>query len=144
LTLSPFRDGDFVWTNFPEREDPLRPGPLHVSYVLIAGDAPSGVFSVMAAYTSSRQWPSELPFGVHRFDRLQAERFGQSRPFVLDLRRIAYLPVTAAWFPHLETEGRGVLGRAPEPLRATLLREANELFRRRKELLERLGPLWSG
>jgi hypothetical protein len=102
---------------------------------------PGGIFAVAAAYTSSQPWDGELPFGVHRFDRHEAERLGQSRPFILDLRTIAYLPITSVWFPKLETKERGVLGRAPERLRATLESEAKQLYGRRTELLDFRGPL---
>ena len=141
MSDSPFRNGDFVWTNFPEREDPLRPGPPHVSYTLAVSSMPGGVFAVAAAYTSSQPWLGELPFGVHRFDRREAGRLGQARPFILDLRTVAFLPITSVWFPQLETKERGVLGRAPETLRVMLESEAKQLFRRHAELLDRRGPL---
>lgn len=49
---------------------PESPGPLHVRYVLAV-----------------------LPFTIE-----EAHRLGQSRAFVLDLRRLANLPLTPTWF----------------------------------------------
>jgi hypothetical protein len=66
---------------------------------------------------------------------------GQSRPFTLDLRRIAPLPVTEEWFPDLDTPDHGILGRAPEKLRLLYEAALTELARRRPENIERLGPL---
>ncbi len=111
MTPPPLQQGDFVWCAFPEREAPLRPGPLHVAYILAVA-AVAGGYGVMAAYTTSQPWTGALPQGVLSFDRSAAASLGQSRAFVLDLRRLAYLPLTVAWFPRLTEPDAGVLGRA--------------------------------
>jgi hypothetical protein len=67
---------------------------------------------------------------------------GHGRAFVLELRRMAALPVTVAWFPDLHAADRGFVGRAPERLRVELEAAATDFFRRRPEVIERLGPLW--
>ena len=59
----------------------------------------------------------------------------------LDLRRMAYLPLTTSWFPRLEEPCAGMLGRAPKALRSRLDAIALELATRRPEVLTRLGPL---
>ena len=96
----------------------------------------------MAAYTTSRPWTGALPPGVVAFDNDEAARLGQARPFVLDLRRLAYLPLTATWFPRVVERGGGVLGRAPKALRDRVNAVAAELATRRPETLDRSGPLW--
>lgn len=143
----PFREGDFVWCAFPEHEAPARPGPLHLGYTLAAsGAAPptSPVPSALMAYTTSRPWPPDvpLPLGVLTFDRDVATRYGQSRAFVMDLRRIAFVPVTPAWFPRIEQPGHGIQGRALKAEQRHFRQLAHELATRHGALVERLGPLW--
>jgi hypothetical protein len=79
---------------------------------------------------------------VVAIDAAEAALFGQARAFRLDLRRLAFVPVTPAWFPELERDGHGVLGRAGKALRLTLQAELTTVQRRSPEMLQRLGPLW--
>ncbi len=85
MTVPPLQQGDFVWCAFPEREAPLRPGPLHVGYTLAVA-AVAGGHGVMVAYTTSQPWSGPLPPGVIAFDSEEAASLGQARAFVLDLR----------------------------------------------------------
>ena len=135
------RQGDFVWCAFPEHEFPLRPGPHHVAYTLAVAEVAGG-HGVMAAYTTSQPWPGTAPQGIVAFDSKEAASLGQGRAFVLDLRRLAYLPLNATWFPRLSQMGGGVLGRAPKALRDRANAIVTELARRRPETLRRSGPLW--
>lgn len=96
----------------------------------------------MTAYTTSQPWSGAPPHGVIAFDSTEAASLGQARAFVLDLRRLAYLPLTATWFPRAGEEGAGVLGRAPKVLRDRVNAIATELAKRRPETLIRSGPLW--
>ena len=141
MTRPALQHGDFVWCAFPEREAPLRPGPLHVAYTLAVA-AVGGGHGVMVAYTTSQPWSGALPQGVVAFDGAEAAGLGQTRAFVLDLRRLAYLPLTAGWFPRVGEDGAGVLGRAPKALRDRVGAMAADLARRRPETLSRGGPLW--
>jgi hypothetical protein len=95
------------------------------------------------AYTTSRQWPPDtpLPLGMLAFDQAQASNYGQSRAFVMDLRRVAFLPMTTTWFPYLDQPGSGVRGHAPKADQRRFQRTAEDLARRHGELVERLGPL---
>jgi len=140
VTATPFRHGDFVWCAFPEREAPLRPGPLHIAYTIGIGGTPTRPMAVVA-YTTSQPWEGPTPPGVVTFNAADAAQLGQARPFVLDLRRMAYLPLTTSWFPRLEEPCAGMLGRAPKALRSRLDAIALELATRRPEVLTRLGPL---
>ena len=108
----------------------------------LAVAAVAGSYGVMAAYTTSQPWAGALPQGVIAFDSAEAAGLGQARAFVLDLRRLAYLPLTAAWFPRVAEEGAGVLGRAPKALRDRVNAMATDLVKRRPETLSRSGPLW--
>jgi hypothetical protein len=95
----------------------------------------------IVAYTTSQLWTGPRPAGVIAFTTTEAAQLGQARGFVLDLGRIAYLPITATWFPRLDEPGNGVLGRAPKPLRTGLDTITLELATRRPEVLTKLGPL---
>jgi len=100
-------------------------------------------FSALVAYTTSQPRRSPTaPLGVFSFDRTEAARFGQSRAFVMDLRRLAAVPVTTRWFPRLEQSGRGIVGHMPKSEQRRFLRVAEDLLTRRPESIERLGPLW--
>jgi hypothetical protein len=138
-----YRPGDFVWSAFPERENPARPGPGHIGYIALTTSTDQGD-AVFLAYTTSQQWSGRAPSGVYAYDRDTAAGMGHSRPFTLDLRRLAALPVTAEWFPDIAIPNRGVVGKAPERVRMELEVVMKSLFRRCPEIIERLGPLWSG
>ena len=104
--------GVFVWCAFPESEDPVKPGPLHVSYGVSGATAPHGwaAYASMVAYTTSRTWFGPKPPGVRVFERAEVKSMGQDRAFTLDLRRIALLPVTEDWFPFLGRADKGYSG----------------------------------
>jgi hypothetical protein len=99
---------------------------------------------IFLAYTSSQQWRGPKPPGIYVFDQGTAAGLGQSKPFFLDLRRMALLPATVDWFPELDSPGHGTVGRAPEKLRLELEATALDIARRRPEIMERLGPLGTG
>lgn len=61
--------------------------------------------------------PTAQHHRLHETGRLHHEpALGQTRALVFDLRRLACLPSTAAWFPRAGEQGAGVLGRAPNHL----------------------------
>ena len=129
-------EGAFAKTRFPTRERPRRPGPLHICYC-VALVRPIAIM----AYSSSQPWPSgiPLPYGVCIFGAAEAASLNQ-RPFVLYLNRLAKLPLTSAWFPELDSASQGVVAIAPHSLRDQLLDTLSELLRRRRELIQTLGP----
>jgi len=139
LSDAAYRAGDFVWTAFPERENPARPGPRHVGYVAATTASPK-INAVLVSYTSSQPWHGPTPPGVYSFDLAAAAAMGQSRGFTLDLRRLALIPITREWFPDLSDNGHGVIGRAPERLRVELEAALTALLRRGPENAERLRP----
>jgi hypothetical protein len=96
------------------------------------------------AYTTSQPWPGGIarPPGLFEFDQREAAALGQARAFVLDARRLAYLPINARWFPDLNRPNQGIQGRAPKQMRRKIWEVAEELMIRHAELIERLGPLW--
>lgn len=122
----------------------MRPGPRHIGYTLHVEMRADGRFGAILAYTttSGLDFPGRMPAGVLAFTAAAAEALGQRKPFRLDLRRLAWLPVTPAWFPDLATPTRGVTGRAPRDLRRDIQAAFDAMARRQPELLTRLGPLW--
>ena len=92
------------WCAFPEHENPITPGPPHAGYVLVTAADERGL-GAMVAYTTTRPWIGETPRGIRIFTLEQARATGQDRAFVLDLRRIAYIPVDSDWFPYLASAG---------------------------------------
>ncbi len=111
-----------------------------MGYVALSTSGP--VNAVFLAYSTSQPWEGPPPLGIYVFDRETAKGMGQSRPFTLDLRRMAAVPVTAEWFPDLNTATRGKVGRVSESLRVTLEAAVKQLFSRHSANIERLGPLW--
>ena len=81
------------------------------------------------------------PPGVYSIDADAAALMGLSRPFTLDLRRIASVYVTAAWFPDLNAPDHGIVGQAPERLRREYEAVMVTLARRYPNNIERLGPI---
>lgn len=113
-----------------------------MAYVVHVAALSAG-FAVVVAYTTSSGlvFAGRQPRGLHPFDAAAAAVLGQSKPFRLELKRLAFLPVTEAWFPEISQPSRGVLGRAPRSLRAALQASLDELLRQ-PDLIDRLGPLW--
>jgi hypothetical protein len=138
----PFRPRQFVWCRFPYMEDPLRPGPgMHIGYVAdvrrIDGNAH---FTVMSIYTTTTAWEPgvELPQGVIPVDPTLARMMNQ-KGFVMDARRVAFIPVNRAFFPRLDDEDRGIVHTASERWHR-LVQNTLMTLARRPELVVRLGP----
>jgi hypothetical protein len=126
------------------RENPARPGPLHLAYTLaVSGVTGSSQLSALCAYTTSQPWPGgAMPLGVRAFDRQEAATLGQARPFVMDLRRLAFVPIAPAWFPPTRLARRRHSGPRAEGATTPAHADRNRASDRRSELVEKLGPLW--
>ncbi len=75
----------------------------------VAAPGAAQVFAALSAYTTSQPWLDRaLPLGVFAFNRQEAAAMGQRLAFVMDLQRLAAMPITSAWFPHLDLPGHGV------------------------------------
>jgi hypothetical protein len=113
---------------------------MHLAYVL----ATTGRISVIAAYTTSQRSAETAGAarGRFRFSRDQALELGQQRAFELNLQRLAFVPITVAWFPGLNQPDRGIQGHAPKRLQQQIWQTAEHILTRHAELVERLGPLW--
>jgi len=107
---SPYRAGQFVWCRFPTAEQPQVPGPkLRIGYILDV--SPSLITAVL--YTTTVRWPADrVPLGVIPIGERAAQKLRQ-KPFVIDLRCAAFIPITGDFFPHLARADHGVQGEAP-------------------------------
>jgi hypothetical protein len=137
-----FQVRQFVWCQFPYLEEPLRPGPKeHVAYVAdvrqIRGRAH---LTVMAIYTTTTPWKTgaKLPLGVIPIASEIAQQMKQ-KSFVMDARKIAFIPVDPAFFPRMATPDKGIIHTASkrfhEHVQNTLLQLA-----KRPDLVVTLGP----
>jgi hypothetical protein len=120
-----------------DRREAPPAGHLYIGYV------PGGTANkVIVASTTSRLWPATgaLPAGARLFDREEAERLNQSRPFMLRMDVLGKLPTTEAWFPDLGLSGRGVVAVAPARSRDELTGLAPYLVRRRRNPIRTRGP----
>jgi hypothetical protein len=61
------------------------------------------------------------------------------RPFHIDLRCLARVPLTIAWFPDLDQAGRGVVAMAGQRLRDRIMTVAESLAARHSRLIEIRG-----
>lgn len=80
--------------------------------------------------------------GEFKFSRDQALELGQQRAFELNLQRLAFVPISAAWFPGLNQPDKGIQGHAPKRVQHQIWQAAEVILTRHAELVERLGPLW--
>lgn len=142
MAASPIPDGSFVWTMFPfgPPDPPDQPGPArHIAYVLATESRPTEPV-LLLAYTSSGPWRGgRLPQGVLEFDTAAARPLGQ-RPFHLDLRCLAQVPLSERWFPDLAQPGHGVVGQAEKLLRRQIDALLAGLVARNRDLIEMRGP----
>ena len=139
---APFKPRQFVWCQFPYIEEPLRPGPQeHVGYVadvrLIDGNAH---LTVMSIYTTTTPWESgvQFPPGIIPVEPSMAERMNQ-RGFVMDARKVAFIPVNRVFFPRLADPDQGIIHTASERFHHLVQNTLMKLAKR-PELVVKLGP----
>jgi hypothetical protein len=138
----PFQVRQFVWCQFPYLEEPLRPGPKeHVAYVAdirqLNGKAH---LTVMAIYTTTTPWRAgaRLPLGVIPIESEIAMKM-QQKSFVMDARKIAFIPVDQTFFPRLRATDKGIIHTASERFHSHVQNTLMQLAKR-PELVIKLGP----
>lgn len=138
----PFQVRQFVWCQFPYMEEPLRPGPKeHVAYVADIRQIHGKThLTVMAIYTTTTPWRSgvRLPLGVIPIESEIAQKMKQ-KSFVMDARKIAFIPVNQTYFPRLRAADKGIIHRASERFHSHVQNTLVELSRR-PDLVVKLGP----
>lgn len=149
----PLLPGDFVWSNFPFQDNSDKPGAIrHVSCVIATFSrrgasraTPAGVGRnglVVGIYTSSRvqKFDDALPSGVIQVGANRAMRVGGQLPFFIDTRVRAFLPFDKEFFPLIEAENRGVVGKADPALLREIIKTYGDINQRRAELIVNVGP----
>ena len=143
IAKPPYLPGQFVWCMFPFREAPDAPGPTrHIAYVVDIVQRGNRVYIAAALYTTTSPKPSPLPVGVIAIRDANAKRLNQ-RDFFIDARRIAYMPIDAAFFPDFGRPGNGIQGETTKGLQDKIERTLVQVLNR-PELLELLGPAQPG
>ncbi len=87
--------------------------------------------------------PRPARAGIIAFPQPQAEALGQREAFRLNLRRLAWLPATPAFFPDIDSASHGVTGRAPRELRRKIQAAFDDMAMREAGRIDRLGPVWA-
>jgi hypothetical protein len=121
--------GAFVWTNFPFGHPPKTrseagPSP-HIAYHL--GSDAMGL--VMLADTRSGRWRGAAiakPPSIVEFTGAEAVKLNQ-KAFHIDLRTLAKVRLTAAWFPRWADRDRGIVGIADAAVQGRILQAAKAL-----------------
>jgi len=138
----PFQVRQFVWCRFPFIEEPLRPGPSeHVAYVADVRQLHGKPhLTVMAIYTTTTAWEpgARLPLGVLPIGSEIAQKMRQ-KSFVMDARKVAFVPATPRFFPRLDFSDKGIIHTASRSFHGLVQNTLLELARR-PELVVKLGP----
>ena len=135
-----YRPGQFVWCRFPTAEQPAAPGPKsRIGYVLAVRRIGRADVAAML-YTTTARWPADAarPLGVVPIDEPRARALGQ-KPFTIDVRTAAALPIAIEFFPQLERADRGIQGLASAGLSRKIESVLEEL-RRRRIAIDVRGP----
>ncbi len=142
MSQPPFLPGQFVWCRFPYSEAALAPGDKErIVYVAdIREHAQRKVLTVMSLCTTTSQWDpdSPIPLGVIPVAAAAAAEMNQ-KPFVIDARRIAFVPMTEDFFPRLRSSERGIVHTVTKAFRKEVKNVLAQLAQRR-DLVELLGP----
>lgn len=111
------RAGDYVRCFFPFREE-RKAGPSpHIVFVLSVKGTPTGRIAVVAYTTTSTKFQGQRRPRQHLFvDEKHALALGQKKPFVIDVMRVARLPITPQFFPDFGKEQRPSGGHDPAAL----------------------------
>ncbi|WP_169728830.1 hypothetical protein [Salinarimonas rosea] len=98
---------------------------------------------VVGVYTTSRvdRFEDATPVGVLRVSIESARRAGQAVPFLVDVRKRAFLPFDRRFFPDIDAHGHGVIGPAGPRLFKRIVAEYRKVNERHPELIVNLGPL---
>jgi hypothetical protein len=127
---------------FGPPQSPREPGAMrHIAYVLATDSKPNPPM-LLLAYTSSGPWRGsapQSPFGVINFDTITAKALGQ-RPFHMDLRCLAQVPLTPRWCPDLDRPGHGIEGKAGARQRDRIDAMLSDLLARHRDLIDVRGP----
>ena len=142
MTASAVPRGAFVDCFFPFAEKPAIPGPMpHIAYVQTMLHLKNGEHRLLAMFTttSPRIIDSIPPALKIRIPETSSRQMGMRNSFVIDIHRLALLPLTAEWFPEIGTS-RFVIGIADSHLRAAITKRYDEMLSRQPPPFSVSGP----
>jgi hypothetical protein len=123
-------------------DEPLRPGPKeHVGYVAdIRSVGGNAHLTVMSIYTTTTPLEPgvKYPLGIIPVEPTMAQKMNQ-KGFVMDARKIAFIPVNSAFFPRLADPDKGIIYTAAERFHQLVQNTLMKLAKR-PELVVKLGP----
>lgn len=107
---------DIVWCNFPERENPKRPGPKsRPALVRRWIESDQGLIYVEVAYGTTRENPLSAPYDLHIQNSGEIDKCGLLRHTCFILDRMAMLPWAPEYFCVRKDDGAGpIVGRLTE------------------------------
>jgi hypothetical protein len=126
------RRGDFVDCLFPFAEEPSLPGPSrHIVFVrTMLKSADGSIRALVMLTTTSPRMIVRIPEGLAvRVSEASSRSLGMRNAFVIDVHRLALLPLTAEWFPDLGGSGF-VIGRADDRLREAVDKRYRDMLAR--------------
>jgi hypothetical protein len=113
----------------------------HTVYVRTLVRLPSGEIRVQVMFTTtSPRMIARIPDGLSiRVSETSSRDMGMRNSFVVDIHRLALLPLDAKWFPEIGTE-RFVIGRADDKLKAAITKRYDEMRNRYPDPAFTFGP----
>lgn len=141
---APYKTGQFVWCNFPYRENPTEPGPVtRVGYVFSVDsktDPANPAIGVLYTTTSqARMNRKEGEPGFIHVDHNAARRLNQSA-FMIEASQVAFLPANQAFFPELKLPSHGIISTAPDALKREINGEMAHILRSSPKSFDISGP----
>jgi hypothetical protein len=140
--VHPCDEGDFVDCRFPFAEQPTVPGPVrHIVYVrTLARFGRRELRALVMLTTTSPTMIARIPEGCSvRITQPASRAMGMRNEFVVDIHRLALLPIDRVWFPD-QGGVRFVVARGDARLRAAATRRYDAMLARRREAMIVLGP----
>ncbi|MEO0392712.1 MAG: hypothetical protein AAF213_05640 [Pseudomonadota bacterium] len=126
---TPYGFGKFVRVRFPYREDPTQPGP-DTKVGLVVGvdksDPKNPIVKVAYTTTSGPAINREKDKPGNIFVDDKTARGMNQVEFMINTRRIAYVPSDKRFFPELGQPGSGIIANAPRQLRERINAEMDK------------------
>lgn len=138
----PYLPRQFVWCRFPFSENPKQPGPdNHIGYILDFAQRQDKInLTIVTLYTTSKilEPGAPVPVGLIPISADMAQKMNQV-PFVLNAKRVAFIPGDKRFFPYMDEPDHGIVYRASITFDDRVRQEIAKVMKR-PEFLEYLGP----
>ena len=144
--MVPFRAWGMVWTTCPFESAPDRPGAqarLRRRRRLVQSprQVPNPGHARRRLYlTPGSKVEGTLPAGVIRVSAVRAETSGNRKPFFIDTRITAFVPLTTDFVPDINLPSSGLIAASDRGLWQKVPEEFRTLNERHREQLVSVGP----